>query len=138
MRRRLQGQTGLVVSAKDNGGNALPYEYEQYYASHNGDDLVLTLDTNVQYYLEKYVKEMADQFEAPTAPPASSWTSRPAACWAWCPYPNYDLNNYSEVSDARLKAAIEDSGPRWRISSCASGATRPSTIPMSPAPPSRS
>ena len=45
----LQGQTGLVVSAKDNGGNALPYEYEQYYASHNGDDLVLTLDTNVQY-----------------------------------------------------------------------------------------
>lgn len=23
-------------------------------------------------------------------------------------YPNYDLNNYSEVSDARLKAAIED------------------------------
>ena len=52
------------VQRFDNGGNALPYEYEQYYASHNGDDLVLTLDTNVQYYLEKYVKEMADQFEA--------------------------------------------------------------------------
>ena len=84
----LQGQTGLVVSAKDNGGNALPYEYEQYYASHNGDDLVLTLDTNVQYYLEKLRQgDGGPVSRPPTVPPASSWTLRPAACWAWCPTP---------------------------------------------------
>lgn len=48
----LQGQTGLVVTAKDERGNPLPYEYEQYFAAQNGQDLVLTLDANVQYYLE--------------------------------------------------------------------------------------
>ena len=104
----LQGQTGLVVSAKDNGGNALPYEYEQYYASHNGDDLVLTLDTNVQYYLEKYVKEMADQFEAANGATGSVMDVKTGGVLGMVSYPNYDLNNYSEVSDARLKAAIED------------------------------
>ena len=101
----LQGQTGLVVSAKDNGGNALPYEYEQYYASHNGDDLVLTLDTNVQYYLEKYVKEMADQFEAANGATGIVMDVKTGGVLGMVSYPNYDLNNYSEVSDARLKAA---------------------------------
>lgn len=48
----LQGQTGLVVTAKDERGNPLPYEYEQYFAAQSGQDLVLTLDANVQYYLE--------------------------------------------------------------------------------------
>lgn len=104
----LQGQTGLVVSAKDNGGNALPYEYEQYHASHNGDDLVLTLDTNVQYYLEKYVKEMADQFEAANGATGIVMDVKTGGVLGMVSYPNYDLNNYSEVSDARLKAAIED------------------------------
>ena len=104
----LQGQTGLVVSAKDNGGNALPYEYEQYYASHNGDDLVLTLDTNVQYYLEKYVKEMADQFEAANGATGIVMDVKTGGVLGMVSYPNYDLNNYSEVSDARLKAAIGD------------------------------
>ena len=62
------------ISAKDNGGNALPYEYEQYYASHNGDDLVLTLDTNVQYYLENTSRRWRTSSRLPTAAPASSWT----------------------------------------------------------------
>ncbi|MEI3143158.1 MAG: penicillin-binding transpeptidase domain-containing protein [Oscillospiraceae bacterium] len=97
-----------MVSAKDNGGNALPYEYEQYYASHNGDDLVLTLDTNVQYYLEKYVKEMADQFEAANGATGIVMDVKTGGVLGMVSYPNYDLNNYSEVSDARLKAAIED------------------------------
>lgn len=83
----LQGQTGLVVSAKDNGGNALPYEYEQYYASHNGDDLVLTLDTNVQYYLEKYVKEMA----------AASWPR------CWTPWVSSMRSMTSIISGSRRK-----------------------------------
>ena len=35
----LQGQTGLVVTAKDERGNPLPYEYEQYFAAQSGQDL---------------------------------------------------------------------------------------------------
>ena len=45
----LDGQTGLVVSSKDNAGNDMPYGYEQYYKAENGSDIVLTLDATVQY-----------------------------------------------------------------------------------------
>ena len=100
----LQGQTGLVVSAKDNGGNALPYEYEQYYASHNGDDLVLTLDTNVQYYLEKYVKEMADQFEAANGATGIVMDVKTGGIVAMASYPNYDPGDFStSLADQQLR-----------------------------------
>ena len=46
---QLEGQTGLVVTARDNAGNDLLYEYEQYHAAQNGSNLVLTLDATVQY-----------------------------------------------------------------------------------------
>ena len=54
---QLEGQTGLVVTARDNAGNDLLYEYEQYHAAQNGSNLVLTLDATVQYYLEKGIEE---------------------------------------------------------------------------------
>ena len=52
----LTGEKGMVVSARDANGNALLYQYEQYYDAENGKSLVLTLDSNVQYYLEKGIE----------------------------------------------------------------------------------
>ena len=114
----LQGQTGLVVSAKDNGGNALPYEYEQYYASHNGDDLVLTLDTNVQYYLEKYVKEMADQFKAANGATGIVMDVKTGGVLGMVSYPTYDLNNAFTVQNDLFKKNLTDTSDQllkqWR------------------------
>ena len=49
----LTGEKGMVISARDANGNALLYQYEQYFDAENGDSLVTTLDKTVQYYLEK-------------------------------------------------------------------------------------
>ena len=54
----LQGTSGLTVTAKNAAGTDLLYQYEQYYDAQNGDSLVLTVDTNVQYYLEKGIESM--------------------------------------------------------------------------------
>ena len=43
--QELEGQSGMVVSTKDNAGNDMMYAYEQYFAAQNGSDLTLTLDT---------------------------------------------------------------------------------------------
>ena len=76
---------------------------------------------------------MADQFEAANGATGIVMDVKTGGVLGMVSYPNYDLNNHSEVSDARLKAAIED-GSAWlaRSSSCASGATRPSTTPIEP------
>lgn len=39
------------------------YDYEQYYDAENGANLVTTLDSTVQYYLEKGLEEMIAKFD---------------------------------------------------------------------------
>ena len=60
----LEGQSGLVISSKDQAENDMLYTYEQYFAAKNGSDLTLTLDTTIQYYLEKGIESMVDKFSA--------------------------------------------------------------------------
>ena len=60
----LNGSSGLTVTATDVNGTPLLYNYEQYYDAENGNSLVLTLDTNVQYYLEKGLESMLDKYDA--------------------------------------------------------------------------
>lgn len=105
---QLEGQTGLVVTARDNAGNDLLYEYEQYHAAQNGSNLVLTLDATVQYYLEKGIEEMLDQFDAKNGASGIVMNAKTGGILAMASYPNYDLNDASTVQDARLRAAIED------------------------------
>ena len=54
----LTGTSGLTVTAKNAAGTDVLYQYEQYYDAKNGDNLVTTLDTNIQYYLEKGIESM--------------------------------------------------------------------------------
>ena len=103
---QLEGQTGLVVTARDNAGNDLLYEYEQYHAAQNGSNLVLTLDATVQYYLEKGIEEMLDQFDAKNGATGIVMNAKTGGILAMASYPNYDLNDASTVQDARLRAAI--------------------------------
>ena len=48
----LEGTAGMTVSAKNAKGSELLYQFEQYYDAEDGNDLVLTIDGEVQSYLE--------------------------------------------------------------------------------------
>ncbi len=39
------------------------YQYEQYYDAENGSSLVLTLDPNIQYALEKGMESMIAKYD---------------------------------------------------------------------------
>ena len=104
----LQGQSGLVVSAKDVKGNPLPYEYEQYFAAQSGQDVVLTLDANVQYYLEKYVGEMADKYGAENGATGIVMDVKTGGILGMVSYPTYDLNNAFTVQNDQFKKALND------------------------------
>ncbi len=103
----LQGQTGLVVTAKDPTGNDMLYEYEQYYAAQNGNDLMLTIDATVQYYLEKNLAAMAQEYNAKNGATGIIMDVTTGAIVAMASYPTYDLNDASTVQDSVLKAQIE-------------------------------
>ena len=103
----LEGKTGLVITAEDNAGNEMLYGYEQYFEAENGNDLVLTLDATVQYYLEKGLKEIADKYEAKLGGQGIVLNAKTGAILAMASYPNYDLNHFSEIQDPDMLAAIE-------------------------------
>ena len=114
----LQGQTGLVVTAKDERGNPLPYEYEQYFAAENGQDLVLTLDANVQYYLEKYVGEMADKYGAEHGATGIVMDVKTGGILGMVSYPTYDVNDAFTVQNDLFKKNLTDTSDQllkqWR------------------------
>ena len=103
----LEGQSGLVVSAKDNAGNDMMYAYEQYFAAQNGSDLTLTLDATIQYYLEKGLESMTDKFAAANGATGIIMDVKTGGILAMASYPNYDLNDFSAVQDKTLLERME-------------------------------
>ena len=105
--KELEGQSGLVISSKDQAENDMPYTYEQYFAAKNGSDLTLTLDTTIQYYLEKGIESMVDKFSAANGASGIVMDAKTGGILAMASYPNYDLNDFLTVSDQTLQERIE-------------------------------
>ena len=103
----LEGQSGLVISAKDKAENDMLYTYEQYFAAKDGGDLTLTLDTTIQYYLEKGIESMVDKFSAANGASGIVMDAKTGGILAMASYPNYDLNDFLTVSDQTLQERIE-------------------------------
>lgn len=105
--KELEGQSGLVISSKDQAENDMLYTYEQYFAAKNGSNLTLTLDTTIQYYLEKGIESMVDKFSAANGASGIVMDAKTGGILAMASYPNYDLNDFLTVSDQTLQERIE-------------------------------
>ena len=105
--KELQGQSGLVVTAKANQQNDLLYEYSQYFDPENGDELQVTLEATVQYYLEKGMKDMCDAYSPANGAAGIVLDVRNGGILAMASFPNYDLNDYATVTDKTLLEQME-------------------------------
>lgn len=104
----LSGTAGLTVTARNAVGGDLLYQYEQYYDAENGKNLVLTLDSNIQYYLEKGLKSMLDKYDAKNGGTGIVMDVNSGAILAMASYPNYDPNDYGTIYDETLKAQLDE------------------------------
>ena len=53
----LEGSTGKVITSKGNNEMDMPFSYEKYVTSTQGDSVILTLDTTIQACREKRMEE---------------------------------------------------------------------------------
>ena len=95
----LQGTDGLIVMAKDAKGNAMPYDYENRYEASDGNSIILTLDSTVQYYLEKNLETAVKQYKAANRATGIIMNAKTGAIVAMATAPGYDLNNPSKLSE---------------------------------------
>ena len=58
--KQLTGIAGRVVAAKNAHGTDMPFTYEKVEEAKQGNSLVLTIDSYIQYVAEKYLNEAVD------------------------------------------------------------------------------
>ena len=105
----LEGTAGMTVSAKNAAGTEMLYQFEQYYDAEDGHDLVLTLDVEVQSYLEKGIESMLEKFDAANGATGIVMDVNTGAIVGMASYPNYDSNQYGMILDTTLQEVLDKS-----------------------------
>lgn len=102
----LSGTNGRVISATDAMGNEMPYRHATTYDAQDGSSLYLTLDSTLQYYLEKNLQEMCETYEVQNRACGIIMNAKTGAIYAMGTYPSFDLNNPSEIYDPNVSEAL--------------------------------
>jgi len=89
----LTGIPGRVISETDGKGNDIPFSSEEYYAPQNGRDLVLTIDSSIQYFAEKYLKQATIDNDCVKGGVAIVMKPATGDVLAMAVSPDYDANN---------------------------------------------
>ncbi|MCR5825491.1 MAG: PASTA domain-containing protein [Oscillospiraceae bacterium] len=104
----MTGESGMVVTAKDNAGTSLLYQYEQYFDAKDGASLHTTLDTTVQYYLEKGVAALESRFGTGKGATGIVMDVKTGAILGMASLPNYDLNDPGTIYNEFLRTETEN------------------------------
>lgn len=103
----LEGTEGKVITTKGNYETEMPYSYEKYYEASNGDNLVTTLDTTVQYYLEKHLQAAVEKYEVSNGAFGMVMDVKTGEVLAMSTLGSYDPNNYLEIGDPLVRQELE-------------------------------
>lgn len=103
----LSGTDGRTISAKDSNGNELPYRYSKTYPAQNGNDIYLTIDKEIQYYLEKHLEEMSTKYMTKNRSCAILMNAKTGAIYGMAQYPSYDLNNPYDIADSAIEEQLK-------------------------------
>ncbi|OHA50388.1 MAG: hypothetical protein A3A97_03495 [Candidatus Terrybacteria bacterium RIFCSPLOWO2_01_FULL_40_23] len=101
--KKLRGVVGKLVGEKDARGNILQSFGENKDAAQPGNDLLLTIDPNIQTIVEEKLRDATEKWsiDGGTIIVMDPLTG---AIRALANFPNFDLNNYSKVEDANVFA----------------------------------
>ena len=104
----LSGSTGLTITPTNVNGTPLLFSGgEQMFDAENGSSLVLTLDTNVQYALEKGLESMLDKYDAANGGTGIVMDVKTGGIVAMASYPNYDPGDFSTIYTEGLQAELD-------------------------------
>ena len=109
----LSGTAGQVITTKGNNEMDMPFSYERYVASIPGCDVVLTLDATVQACLEKQMQAAIDRYAVQNGAFGLVMNAKTGEILAMATLGNYDPNNYLEIADPTVQAAVEELKQRY-------------------------
>lgn len=97
----LRGKGGFLKAEKDTGGRWISIGMRTLQKAEDGDNLVLTIEQAVQYFIEKKLEEIVNKFEA-TGGNILVMEPKTGRIIAMANYPSYDNGDYTSVKDSSL------------------------------------
>lgn len=95
----LEGTAGAVVTTKGNYETEMLYSYEKYYDASDGDSMILTIDSQVQYYLEKNMEAAIEKYDVLNGAFGIVMDVNTGEVLGMATLGSYDPNNYLEIYD---------------------------------------
>lgn len=106
--KTLSGTPGRVVSLRNRAGATMPLEYEQTYEAKNGNSLVLTIDEQLQHYLEKNLEIAVSEHRVRNRVTGIIMDVNTGAVLAMASKPDFDPNDPYTISDPDMTANLEE------------------------------
>ena len=104
----LTGTNGSILRLKNSAGtDMILTSYEDYVDAQDGCDLHLTIDTTVQYYLEKQLSQAVQDYDIKNGAAGIIMDPDTGAILAMASLGNFDLNHYQRVS-ADVRSEIDE------------------------------
>lgn len=88
----LTGVPGRIISETDGRGNSIPFASESYYAAEDGSNLVLSIDSTIQHFTEKYLEQAVVDNKCEKGGVAIVMDPKTGDVLAMSVKPDYDLN----------------------------------------------
>ena len=99
----LTGENGSISKMLDAKGNIIENTGEEYEKSMQGNNLILTIDMNIQAIVEKYLEEACIENICTNGGNVIIMNPKNGDVLAMATYPFYDLNNPYEINNMDLK-----------------------------------
>jgi cell division protein FtsI/penicillin-binding protein 2 len=98
----LRGVDGKYVIEKDVYGKMIPGSNNNYIAPVDGGEVILTIDSQIQYILQEKLEEVAKAYKANNAI-SVVMNPKTGEIYAMGSYPGFDLNAYQDFDEALYK-----------------------------------
>lgn len=95
----LKGSSGKIITAQNAKGRDMPFEYESYVGARNGLNVVLTIDWQVQSFLEKHLQTALEDTQARNRVLGIIMDVKTGDILAMSTKPDYDLNNPYDLDE---------------------------------------
>lgn len=111
----LQGTNGSIIRLRDgNGSNMMFSKYEYYYDAQDGAEITTTIDSTIQYIVEKYLDQAIADYKIQNGGCAILMNINTGELYAIASRGSFDLNNYLDISQEKQAeiAKIQDEKER--------------------------
>ncbi len=107
----LAGVDGKTITATDANGEEMPYKNDKSYSAKDGSSVYLTIDSNLQYTVEKNLDQAVEDYGIENRACAIMMNAKTGAILAMATSPGFDLDDRNSIyyyKDRNKLAEIDD------------------------------